>query len=267
VNLTQIVALAIVQGITEFLPISSSGHLLLVPILTGWPDQGLSLDIATHVGTLLAVLLYFRSDMIFMMNGIIGRSTSEENSQGRQLFVHLVIASVPAVIAGGVLFFIVQLDLRSILVISMTTIFFGLVLGIADRYFKGTKALSAMTNWDAFFIGLMQIFALIPGTSRSGVTMAAALFRGLDRSRAAHFSMLLSIPVITGAGIAATIKIFASGEFNVGLDALIACSISFVIAYIVINLLMAWIKRVGYMPFVWYRFILGAALLVFYFYS
>ncbi|MEH6403797.1 MAG: undecaprenyl-diphosphate phosphatase [Sneathiella sp.] len=266
-NLTQIIALAIVQGITEFLPISSSGHLLLVPMLTGWPDQGLSLDIATHVGTLFAVLLYFRADLIFMLKGIAGRSGDEENRQGRQLFTHLVIGSVPAVVAGGLLFFIFQFDFRSMLVIASTTIFFGAVLGIADRFFKGDKTLSEMSNWDAFFIGVMQIFALIPGTSRSGVTMAAALFRGLDRSRAAHFSMLLSIPVIVGAGVAAAVKIAAEGELKIGFDALIACGISFIVAFLVINVLMTWIKRIGYMPFVWYRFALGAVLLALYFYA
>lgn len=264
VNLTQIIALAIVQGITEFLPISSSGHLLLVPLLTGWPDQGLALDIATHVGTLFAVLLYFRDDLIFMIRGMTGRLAAGDAAQGRQLFRHLVIGSIPAMIAGGLLFFVAQLDFRSILVIATTTIFFGVVLGVADRYFKGSKSLVQMDNWDAFFIGMLQIFALVPGTSRSGVTMAAALFRGLDRSGAAHFSMLLSIPIIVGAGAAATVKTVINDQLNVGMDALVVAMVSFAVAYVVINVLMKWITRVGYMPFVWYRLVLGVFLLVLY---
>lgn len=257
----QILVLALVQGITEFLPISSSGHLLLVPLLTNWPDQGLSLDIATHVGTLFAVLLYFRSDFLYMLRALLGRGAAADIIGGRQLFFHLVVGSLPALIAGGLLFFVIKLDLRSLLMIAMTTLFFGVVLGIADYCFKGTRRMRDMNSWDALFIGIFQIFSLFPGTSRSGVTMTAALIRGLDRQASARFSMLLSIPIIGAAGLAATLRGVLEHDVEFGHDALITAGISFLVAYVVIKTLMTFISRIGFMPFVIYRLILGGFLL------
>ncbi|WP_025898414.1 undecaprenyl-diphosphate phosphatase [Sneathiella glossodoripedis] len=259
-----ILVLAAVQGITEFLPISSSGHLLLVPLLTDWQDQGIELDIATHVGSLLAVILYFRADIFRMGKALAGVGSADDVIGGRQLFFHTVVGSIPVVIAGAILLFIVKIDLRSLLLIAMTTLFFGLALGVADYFFKGRRSLREMNSWDALFIGIFQIFALFPGTSRSGVTMTAALIRGLDRTTAAHFSMLLSIPVIFAAGIAATYKSLIGGDFSFGLAALLAAVVSFVIAYLVIRTLMVWINKIGFMPFVIYRIILGGALLAIY---
>lgn len=263
-NLLQILVLSVVQGITEFLPISSSGHLLLVPLLTGWPDQGLSLDIATHVGTLFAVTAYFRKDISFMLMAFLRKGDEDEVREGRKLAFHVILASIPALIAGGILFFIAKLDLRSLLMIAVMTLFFGVVLGIADRFFKGTRPLKDMNSWDALFIGIFQIFALFPGTSRSGVTMTAALLRGLDRTEAARFSMLLSIPIIAAAGLAATTKIIFEQEMNLGLDALIAGAVSFFVAYLAIKALMSLIEKMSFMPFVWYRIVLGVFLIVFY---
>ncbi|MBL4907514.1 MAG: undecaprenyl-diphosphate phosphatase [Sneathiella sp.] len=263
-NLLQILVLAVVQGITEFLPISSSGHLLLVPLLTGWPDQGLSLDIATHVGTLVAVIAYFRADVIYMLSSLVSRGTSEEVKLGRQLAYHVIIGSIPALLAGALLFFVANLDLRSLLMIAIMTLFFGVVLGIADRFFKGNRLLKDMNSWDALFIGIFQIFALFPGTSRSGVTMTAALLRGLDRTEAARFSMLLSIPVIAGAGFAVTTKIIVENEMNLGIDALIASVVSFLVAYVAIKALMSLIAKISFMPFVWYRIVLGVFLIAVY---
>lgn len=256
--------LAVVQGITEFLPISSSGHLLLVPLLTDWPDQGLALDIATHVGSLFAVIAYFRRDVMSMLASLAGIGSNDEIEIGRRLSLHVVIGSIPALLAGALLFFIAKLDLRSLLMIATMTLFFGVVLGIADRFFKGDKPLREMTSWDALFIGIFQIFALFPGTSRSGVTMTAALLRGLDRTEAARFSMLLSIPIIAGAGFAASLKIFSDHQLELGINALIAGGVSFLVAYVVIKVLMSFINRVGFMPFVWYRLVLGIGLLVIY---
>jgi len=261
VNSLQIFVLAVVQGVTEFLPISSSGHLLLVPLLTGWQDQGLAIDIATHIGTLLAVLLYFKSDLIYMIQAMLGKGSATDIIGGRQLTFHLIVGSLPALLAGGAIYFIAEVDLRSLLMIAMTTLFFGVVLGIADHFFKGTRDLRSMNSWDALFIGIFQIFALFPGTSRSGVTMTAALIRGLDRVAAARFSMLLSIPIIAAAGIAATIKTSMTQDFIFDFNALIAGAIAFIVAYYVIKILMRWINKVGFMPFVIYRMILGVFLL------
>ncbi len=260
-TLLHILVLAVVQGITEFLPISSSGHLLLVPLLTPWQDQGLAIDVSTHVGSLLAVMVYFRSDILQMGRAVLGKGSADDVIGGRQLFFHSIVGSIPVVIAGAFLLFVVKIDLRSLLMIAMTTLFFGVALGIADYAFKGTRTLRQMNSWDALFIGIFQIFALFPGTSRSGVTMTAALIRGLDRKAATHFSMLLSIPVIMAAGIAATYKGITSGDATFGLDALLSAGVSFVVAYLVIKTLMTWIDRIGFMPFVVYRLILGGFLL------
>nr|WP_240953418.1 undecaprenyl-diphosphate phosphatase [Sneathiella chinensis] len=259
----QIIVLAVVQGVTEFLPISSSGHLLLVPLLTDWPDQGLELDIATHVGTLLAVLLFFRSDLWGMTQALFNRGDSPE--LGRRLIGHLILGSIPAVIAGGLLFYLFMIDFRSLLVIAATTILFGVLLGFADWRFKGTRTLDQMTRFDALFIGFFQVFALIPGSSRSGVTMTAALLSGFERKEAARFSMLLSIPVIVGAGLVAGIKLYSQQNLQMETDALIVGGISFAVAFCVISLLMRWIQTVGFMPFVIYRLLLGAYLLAVYF--
>jgi undecaprenyl-diphosphatase len=261
VSFLHLFVLSVVQGITEFLPISSSGHLALVPLLTNWADQGLALDIATHVGTLFAVLIYFRSDIFFMLRSVFGKGDAAEVTQGRQMTCHLIIGSIPAVLAGAAIYFLLDIDLRSLLMIAVMTLFFGAVLGFADWFFKGKRTLRNMNSWDALFIGIFQIFALFPGTSRSGVTMTAGLLRGLDRRASAHFSMLLSIPVIAGAGLALSTKVMAVEEFTIGVDALIAAGAAFMVAYLVIKLLMNWISKIGYMPFVIYRLFLGVFLL------
>jgi len=265
VEILQILILAVVQGITEFLPISSSGHLALVPYLTGWPDQGLLLDVATHVGSLFAVLFYFRKDLIAILLSLFSYGDKRDVQEARQLLVHLIIGSIPAVVAGGLLFYVAKTDLRSVLMVAAMTLFFGAVLGFADLFFKGNKPIRAMSHWDALFIGMFQIFALFPGTSRSGVTMTAALIRGLDREGAARFSMLLSIPVITGAGLVLSMDLIESQQFDLGLDALITGAVSFVVAYLAIGALMNWISKIGFMPFVWYRMALGGFLLFLYF--
>lgn len=261
----QILVLAVLQGVTEFLPISSSGHLLLVPILTGWQDQGVGLDIATHVGTLLAVFMYFRADFIDMSKALLGLGAVDAVTDGRRLFRHLVIGSLPALLAGAGLYFLSDLNLRSLLMVATTTLVFGVVLGIADRFFKGARTLRNMTNWDALFIGLFQVIALFPGSSRSGMTMAAALFRGFERAEATRFSMLLSVPIIAAAGLAMTAKEIVSGDAAFGQDALLVGAVSFAVAYVVIKTLMAWINKMGFMPFVIYRLALAIFLLGLYF--
>ena len=260
-----ILVLAIVQGITEFLPISSSGHLLITPILTGWQDQGLSIDIAVHVGTLVAVTVYFWRDLTGIVMAFL--TPRKKNAEvDRRFAYHIIIATIPAVIIGGLLYKIISDDLRSILLVAATTIIFGLFLGWADKRYEARKNIRAMTAMDALVIGLFQVLSLLPGTSRSGITMTAARIRGLDRTESAHFSMLLSIPTIFGAGLLATINLVSEGNAQLEMDALIAAVVSCIAALIVIRLLMQWIGKIGYMPFVYYRLFLGACLLGVYFF-
>ena len=184
---------------------------------------------------------------------------------GRQLGWHILIASVPIIIAGGLMYCFLLNELRSILLVAATTILFGLFLGWADKKYPVTKTLDAMKPVDSFIIGLFQVVSLLPGTSRSGITMTAARMRGLSRIDGAHFSMLLSIPTILGAGTLATLHLFRLGDAEIGFDAVLAAVFSCVVAFLVISLLMRWIEKIGYTPFVIYRLVLGAILLVFYF--
>lgn len=264
--LFHIIILALVQGITEFLPISSSGHLLIISPLTGWTDQGQVLDIAVHVGTLVAVVLYFWRDMVKIAGALL-RPGRPDSAPALRLFGHVIVASIPAVIAGGLLYFLVAMDFRSILLVAITTIIFGVLLGWADKTCPVTKQLREMNYTDALLIGMFQIFSLLPGTSRSGVTMMAARMRGFDRKQGAHFSMLLSIPTIMGAGTLGVLSLLYAGNTDFSMDALLAAGISFVIALLTINLLMTWISRIGFMPFVIYRLALGFLLLGIYFFG
>lgn len=259
-SLLQLIVLALVQGITEFLPISSSAHLILVPALTDWPDQGQAMDVAVHLGTLLAVILYFWSDVWAMIRGgfklLMGRL-----DQGARTALLVAIATVPAVAAGFLLHEYAGDALRSIEIIAWTTIGFGILLWIADRYSMVIRDVEHLTWIDAVLIGLAQAIALIPGTSRSGITMTAGRFLGMTREGAARFSLLLSIPTILAAGTLATLDLVAAGDPTVTLDALIAGALAFLSALIAIAAMMAWLKRSGFGPFVLYRLALGGFLL------
>lgn len=260
-SLLQIVVLALVQGITEFLPVSSSGHLVLVPIAGGWPDQGLDMDIAVHVGTLGAVLLYFWRDVAFMAGGL-WRSLKGKSDPGARLFWLICAATVPVVAAGFALKELFGQDaLRSIEVIGWTMLGFGIVLWVFDRLCMTVKRIPHMPLFDAMVIGVAQVLALIPGTSRSGITMTAARLLGYERTEAARFSLLLSIPTILGAGLLAGYDIWQAGDARLTHDALAAMAGSFVAALAAIALMMAWLKRASFTPFVLYRVVLGALLL------
>ena len=259
-----ILVLAAIQGITEFLPISSSGHLLIVPSLTGWQDQGQSIDIAVHVGTLIAVVTYFRHDIFGIVKAFL-TPADKSGADDRRLGFHIIIASIPIVLVGGAMYLLLLNDLRSILLVAATTILFGIFLGWADKKFPVTKNIEGITIRDSLVIGLFQILALLPGTSRSGITMSAARMRGLSRSDGAHFSMLLSIPTILGAGTLAAYHLYTAEKPEIGMDALTAGLVSCIIAFLVISLLMRWIEKIGFTPFVIYRLILGAVLLGVYF--
>jgi undecaprenyl-diphosphatase len=253
--------LAVVQGITEFLPISSSGHLVLVPLLTDWPDQGLRIDVAVHVGTLGAVILYFWREVWQMIAGT-ARLLAGRGGPGARLALYIIIATLPVVAAGAALKHYGLTDaLRSMAVIGWTSLGFGVLLYISDRAGMTVRRIEHMSWSTALMIGLAQALALIPGTSRAGITMTAARFAGFERPEAARFSMLLSIPTIFAAGTLGVLDIIESGDQALGIDAAIAAALSLVTALIAIAVLMRWLRHAGFMPFVVYRVVLGVFLL------
>ncbi len=258
--LLHIVVLAVVQGITEFLPISSSAHLILVPTVTGWSDQGLALDVAVHVGTLGAVAVYLWRDVGMIFAGLV-QATRRRSSPGLHLLGLLVIGTVPVVIAGFLVKRYVGNGLRSVEVIAWASIGFGVLLYVIDRVSLTVKKMEHFGIGAAIAIGLAQVLALIPGTSRSGITMTAARMLGYERPDAARFSMLLSIPVIIASGILLGYDVYKAGNVQLGFDALIGAVIAFVTALIAIILMMSWLRRASFTPFVIYRVILGFVLL------
>ena len=270
--LLSIVIIAIVQGITEFLPISSSGHLLLAH----WALQGAEaqnnyaqnhlFDIAVHVGTLLAVLLYFRKDVLNLIDGALvalsRNNKAKQVTENRHLFFMVILASIPVIIAGFVLQLWQPSFLNWLTLIAITNIVFGLLLYWTDQKGTQTKNVSQLSLGQAFLIGVAQIFALAPGTSRSGVTMTAGLFFQLTRAEAARFSLLLAIIAISGAGALGTIDLVQSGDFQLGLDIALAAFLSFLTAYIAIFAMMKWLERATFTPFVIYRIAFGIILLI-----
>lgn len=260
-TLIQLAVIALIQGITEFLPISSSGHLILIPSVTGWQDQGLLIDVSVHVGTLGAVMVYLWRDIWLMLCGMWKPGNIRKNP-GLRLLAQLFVATVPVVI-GGLAFMVYVGDaLRSAVVVGWATIGFGALLYLADRYTVTINRLEHMTWGRAILIGLSQIVALIPGASRAGITITAARWLGFERTEAARFSMLLSIPTIVAAGAAASWKIVEQGTEQLKSEALIAGGMAFVTAFIAIVLMMGWLRRASFTPFVFYRFVLGAVILV-----
>ncbi len=258
----QIVVLAIVQGLTEFLPVSSSAHLILVPELLGWPDQGLIFDVALHIGSLLAVIAYFKKDIVRMTQAWFTEIIHKKSSPDSMLAWFVIIGTVPAVLAGLVFKDYIELELRSALVIATTTIVFGLLLGLSD-YLAGTERDEyTLTFKDVVIIGCFQALALIPGTSRSGITMTAALFLGLKRVSAARFSFLLSIPIIIASGLFQVLDLVKS---DVSMDwglLILAVVLSGLSAWVCIHYFLKLINKMGMMIFVWYRLALGTFLLI-----
>ena len=263
--LFQLIVLAAVQGITEFLPISSSAHLILVPVLTGWRDQGLVIDVAVHVGTLLAVLLYFWRDIMDIVQGVArsfgGQRDRRRQTNGLALFFRLIVATIPVLAAGYALNEFVSGGIRSVEIIAWATVGFAILLYLADRSSMTVRKLEHLSYGGALFIGCAQMLALIPGASRAGVTMTAARLLGMERPDVARFSMLLSIPVIIAAGALKGIELYQSGDAQLTSDALMAAGLSAVFALITIALFMAWLRRASFAPFVIYRILLGGGLL------
>ncbi|MBN34790.1 MAG: undecaprenyl-diphosphate phosphatase [Rhodospirillaceae bacterium] len=256
-TLLQLAVLALVQGLTEFLPISSSGHLILTSQVLEWPDQGLETDIAVHFGTLLAVIVYFWRDIIRILRGL----TESGTASTRPLAAMIILATIPVGIAGFALHMIGQDQLRDPAVIAWATLSFGLLLWMSDRFGMTLRRMEHMSWGSAIVIGLAQVLALIPGTSRSGITMTAARFMGFEREAAARFSMLLSIPVIAAAALLAGLDVYESGNTALTQSTLIAAGMAFVSALVAIWVLMAWLRRSTFTPFVVYRLALGVVLL------
>lgn len=257
----QAVVLALVQGLTEFLPISSSAHLILPSRLLGWPDQGLAFDVAVHVGSLAAVVLYFRHDLAEICRGGVGTLAGKWTPSGKLAWM-IVIGTIPALITGFFLEDVISEHLRTTKVIAYATLIGAIALGVADRWNAQKFDIAQMTILLALAIGIAQACAMIPGTSRSGATMTMALLLGFNRLAAARFSFLLSIPIILAGGLWQGLALLQEGAAPWGLIGL-ATLVSGVSAYLCIHYFLKFIAKVGMLPFVIYRLILGVALLVF----
>lgn len=258
--LYHIAILALVQGLTEFLPISSSGHLVLTSQVLGLPDQGLAIDIAVHVGTLLAVVLYFWRDMWLMAGGLVRLATGR-GGPGARLALYILAATLPVCVAGFFARDFVAPAARDIEVVAWATIGFGLLLWAADRFGMTVRRIDHLSLGNAIFIGLSQVVALIPGASRSGITMTAGRMLGMERAEAARFSLLLSIPTIIGAATLVGADLWRAGQLALGQDALLAAVLAFFAGLASIAVMIRWLERASFAPFVAYRLLLGAALL------
>lgn len=257
----QVVILALVQGITEFLPVSSSAHLILVPVLTSWQDQGLAFDVALHLGSLLAVVLYFRAELLAMTASWFRSLRTRQADSDARLAWAVLLGTIPVGLAGLAFKDVIETVLRSPLYLAAGLIVFGVLLAWADLRHRGSRTEYQM-NWkDVLVIGCAQAVALFPGTSRSGITITAALFMGLNREAASRFSFLLSIPVIVLA-CALLIKDLVETPQPIEWGAMLAgVVLSGLSAYLCIHYFLAFIKRIGMMPFVAYRIALGVILI------
>jgi undecaprenyl-diphosphatase len=260
-SILQIVVLALIQGITEFLPISSSGHLLLVPALTNWPDQGLLTDVMVHMGSFLAVVVYFWRDCVNLTIGGIDLLRGKMTSWGK-LALLILLGTIPAVLFGLFLDKIGFMDMVRTMpeVVAWNAIIFGLLLYLCDRYGLSKRRMSDMTLLPALIIGIAQAIAIIPGTSRSGITMTAARALGFERSEAARFAFLLGIPAIAGAGILKLGDAVANGE-SITFGMLLTAALTFFVALGTITVLMKMVRHMSFLPFAVYRVALGIVLL------
>ncbi|WFL78473.1 undecaprenyl-diphosphate phosphatase [Altererythrobacter arenosus] len=257
----QLLLIAIVQGISEFLPISSSGHLILIPHLTDFPDQGPMIDVAVHVGSLLAIIIYFWRDVMGLARGGFATVGLADDPLQRRLFLWVLVGTIPAVVVGLFLKMGGYLEsFRSTDLVAINLIVYGLLLGAADRWGRQEKKFEDLTFRDAVLVGLAQALALIPGTSRSGSTMTMARFLGYGRVEAARFSFLLAMPAVAGAGLLAALDL-AEASQAMQLDALIAGGLTFLAAFATMAFLMNFLKKASMLVFVIYRVALGIILL------
>ena len=259
----QAVFLALIQGLTEFLPVSSSAHLILPSQILGWKDQGIAFDVAVHLGTLIAVMFYFRTDVSSITRGSFQAVVQQKSNAAFLMGLAVVVGTIPAVIMGGLFHDFISEELRSAWIIACTTMVFGLLLWASDNYGRRVLQQHEMTLKFALIIGCAQAIALIPGTSRSGITITAALFLGFDRTSSARFSMLLSIPLILAAGLLETftlLKVDGPVQWDMILLGTLVSGIS---AYLCIHYFLQLLDRIGMLPFVLYRLLLGAFLIFF----
>jgi undecaprenyl-diphosphatase len=268
VSYAQAVVLGLVQGLTEFLPVSSSGHLILVPHVFGWPDQGLAVDAALHLGTLAALLAFFRGELIGLLTGTLDR----------RLGLLVILATVPGGVAGLLFGKYIEAHFRWPLLIAFTTAFWGIVMLIADRRARPappTQRTHVTPNdqpddplehvgWArGLAVGVAQALALIPGTSRSGITITTGLFTGLDRATAARYAFLLGIPITAGAGLKEALHLVRSGEHVGDMGPIVlAVLVSFISGWFAVWFLVNYLKRRSLVPFVVYRLALAVAIVL-----
>jgi undecaprenyl-diphosphatase len=262
VSWLQTIVLSIVQGLTEFLPISSSGHLVLVPVFFGWTDQGLTFDVAVHFGSLAAVVVYFRNDLLALIHGGARFLTGDRDSRESRMALCIIIGTIPAAVAGLLFAGWIETNLRSPLVIVFTLSGYGVLMALADRFGRREHDITNVGIRDAVIIGCAQALALVPGTSRSGVTITAAMILGFQRQDAARFSFLLSAPVILLATAFETSILLIEGTQIAWGQLAIGISISAVVAYLSIDFFMRFVNAIGLLPFAIYR--LGLAGVVWY---
>lgn len=257
----QIIILAIVQGLTEFLPISSSGHLVLAPYLFEWTDQGLAFDVAVHFGSLVAVCIFFRKDIASLLAGSLQVATGNMKTPESRMALAIALATIPAALAGLLFASWIEENLRDPAVIVYTLAGYGILMALADRFGRRERSMADVGFKEAFIIGCAQALALVPGTSRSGITITAARILGFERQDAARFSFLLSAPVIFLAASYKFLELISSGEAvawgQLGLGAAVSC----VVAYISIEFFMRVVTRIGLAPFAIYRLLLAGAIL------
>jgi undecaprenyl-diphosphatase len=264
-DIIQALVLGVIQGITEFLPISSSGHLVFVPKIFGWADQGLGFDVIVHLGSLVAVVIYFRKKIWQMFQAFF--SSKEELKTDRKLAWLIILSIIPAGVIGLLFNDVIETNLRSTEVIAFGLIFWGVILWLADKYSQknlNTKKLEHTTWKQSLFIGCVQAVALIPGTSRSGITMTAGLFSKFDKKSAAEFSFLMSVPIIFLAGMKKTLELFTTGLGDLSSLVLGVGFVSAAISgFVAISGLMKIIQKYSFKPFVIYRIVVGVLILVF----
>ncbi|UYV39635.1 undecaprenyl-diphosphate phosphatase [Rhodobacteraceae bacterium D3-12] len=260
--LFHLILVALIQGITEFLPVSSSGHLILLPRLTGLEDQGQAIDVAVHVGTLFAVVAYFWPDVRQGLAGVPRMLTGKIDTPGSRLAFLLMIATVPAILAG-LLLKITGLsdDMRTLKVIGWTMLLFGLLLYWADQKGPSTKTQGDWSIKDAVLFGLWQAVALIPGTSRSGICITAGRMMGYARQDTAKIAMLMSIPVIFASGALTSLEVISTADMQTAKDGAIAALFSFIAALAALTLMMRLLRTTSFTPYVIYRVVLGLVLL------
>ena len=257
----QIVVLAIVQGLTEFLPISSSGHLVLVPYLVAWTDQGLAFDVAVHFGSLIAVCLFFREDIMGLLRGSVRILGGDFKSPQSYMALAIALGTIPAAAAGLLFASWIENNLRDPSIIVYTLAGYGILMALADRFAKRDKGITDIRIRDALVIGVAQALALVPGTSRSGVTITAGRLLGFERQDAARFSFLLSAPVIllatvyTGAELILGDTVVAWGQLALGVV------VSAIVAYLSSEFFMRFVSRIGLAPFAIYRLALAGLIL------